>query len=73
MDNLEKLKKGRPKIYENGFHEHYAETKYNLNYYYEHKHEKIQCPICGQENVTKVTLRAHQRTKKCLNFVNKNI
>ena len=34
---IEKNKGGRPKLYEEGYKEHYKNTKYMLNYYHKNK------------------------------------
>lgn len=73
MENEPEKKCGRPKIYEEGYKEHYKTTKYMLNYYHAKK-EKIPCPHCKNET-NKAHLREHQKSKKCkrLTLLNKII
>ena len=64
MDNeAEKKCCGRPKIYEEGYKEHYKTSKYMLNYYHTNK-ELIPCPLCNK-NTKKAHIREHQKSKKC--------
>ena len=56
------------------FKQYYHEHKENINekrkkYYQEHK-QPVKCPICNSV-VTQDSLKRHQRTKKCQEYLNK--
>lgn len=54
---------GRPKLYEEGWHQRCKDTKYNTKYYHQ-TNKEMDCPICGTKT-TKRTLAQHQRSVKC--------
>jgi hypothetical protein len=58
-----KCKMGRPKVYEEGYKEHYKTIKYMLNYYHAHK-ELTECTIC-KKMTNRSHIREHQKSKKC--------
>ena len=59
-----KLKRGPKVKYDGGYKQHNQELKYHLNYYHQHK-GLINCPTCNKE-INKLTLKDHQRSKKCI-------
>lgn len=67
MDNQEIVRgRGRPKVYANGAKQHAIETKYSSDYYRNKKGDKCICDICKKE-VSKWTLKQHQKSIKCQN------
>ena len=59
-----KLKRGPKVKYDGGYKQHNQEEKYHLKYYHQHK-SLIHCPTCNKE-INKLTLKDHQRSKKCI-------
>lgn len=64
--------RGRPKRYDEGCKQHNKDVKYFLNYYYENKNKTITCSLCGKENVKKLRLALHKKSKCCINAQIKN-
>jgi hypothetical protein len=58
------IKRGRPKIYAEGYKQYYKDTKYMLVYYHVNK-TNIEYEYCGKQT-DKSHIREHQKSKKCM-------
>tara|TARA_R110002049_G_scaffold300401_1_gene491254 strand:+ start:426 stop:1025 length:600 start_codon:yes stop_codon:yes gene_type:complete len=64
-ENLDKIKERNKKHREDNIDKYIKKDKD----YYEKNKYKVICDVCGTE-ITKINLKAHQKTKKCVNFNN---